>query len=67
MLITFVAARFRIVISRTLVARIRAELIRKLQVLSIGYFDVRGTADGSLDMGQTRQCEDGCSSVWFCF
>jgi ATP-binding cassette subfamily B protein len=40
---TLLTARFRIEIVQTLVARIRAEIIRKLQILSIKYFDTRGT------------------------
>jgi ABC-type multidrug transport system fused ATPase/permease subunit len=46
-IVTVLAAKFRIVIVRTLVANVRAEIVRKLQVLSLRYFDERGTGTTS--------------------
>ncbi|MBD3314419.1 MAG: hypothetical protein GF344_01420, partial [Chitinivibrionales bacterium] len=56
---TLLAARQRIEIVQTLVARIRAKLIRKMQVLCIKYFDTRGTGASSarllMDVDKTQQ------------
>jgi ABC-type multidrug transport system fused ATPase/permease subunit len=40
---TLLAARNRIIIVRSMVAGLRSEIIRKLQILAIRYFDVSGT------------------------
>lgn len=57
-LVTVTAARFRVVIVRSLTANIRAELIAKMQVLSMKYFDQRGTGATSakilMDVDRTQ-------------
>ncbi|MBD3321201.1 MAG: ATP-binding cassette domain-containing protein [Chitinivibrionales bacterium] len=40
---TLLAAKYRIFLVRTLVANVRAEIIKKLQVLAIRHFDEQGT------------------------
>jgi ABC-type multidrug transport system fused ATPase/permease subunit len=44
---TLTAARHRIFLVSTLVAKLRQEIIRKLQILSMRYFDKRGTGSTS--------------------
>jgi len=60
--ITLGAAHYRIFLVRTLIANVRAQIIRKLQVLSIRYFDRRGTGTTSakmlMDMNRLQQLYD---------
>lgn len=60
--ITLGAAHYRIFLVRTLIANVRAQIIRKLQVLSIRYFDRRGTGNTSakvlMDMNRLQQLYD---------
>ncbi len=61
-LFTLLAAKKRIFLIRNLITRIREELIKKLQVLSISYFDQRGTGSTSakllMDMDKVQQFYD---------
>ncbi|MDX2051834.1 MAG: ABC transporter ATP-binding protein [Polyangiaceae bacterium] len=61
-LFTLLAAKRRIFLIRNLITRIREELIKKLQVLSISYFDRRGTGSTSakllMDMDKVQQFYD---------
>ncbi|MDD5687011.1 MAG: ABC transporter ATP-binding protein [Elusimicrobia bacterium] len=59
---TLTALKYRILLNRNLIANLRSEIVKKLQILSIKYFDLRGTGTIStkilMDMDRVQQLYD---------